>query len=50
MLEAENFQSLRESIRQNFDTEVSLAIEANPDDLADQEKVFKLVDAYVRSS
>ena len=47
LLEAENFQSLRESIRQNFDAEVTLAIEANPDDLVSQEKVFKLVDAGV---
>ncbi|RLI12712.1 MAG: hypothetical protein DRO43_06715 [Candidatus Hecatellales archaeon] len=47
LLEAENFQSLRESIRQSFDAEVSLAIEANPDDLADQEKAFKLADAGV---
>ena len=47
LLEAENFQFLRESIRQSFDSEVSLAIEANPDDLADQEKAFKLVDAGV---
>jgi len=47
LLEPEHFKTLVEGIEQNFGVKVNLAIEANPNDLADQTRTFKLVDAGI---